>query len=71
MDEVERQLTKLAQDISFLAPISDRKFDRKVYLYMIVGGSAFAQCVDPKDISYETFRATTCTNIPLTLPQAK
>jgi hypothetical protein len=38
---------------------------------MIVGGSAFAQCLEPKDVTYESFRETTCKNIPLALPMKK
>jgi hypothetical protein len=68
LEEVERKIGQMEKDSSVLAPIADRQFDKKVYLYMVIGGAAFAQCLEPKSVTYEEYKASTCKNISAALP---
>ena len=42
--EVEKEVHLLAKDSEFRAPVGNRKFDKRVFLYVTIGGTAFTQC---------------------------
>ena len=68
MDEVEKEIGRLEKDAGFLAPVAGRRFDRTVFLYMTIGGTALSQCLAPREVSYAQYRDRDCANIRDALP---
>jgi len=68
LDEVEKTLDSIAKKNEFLKPVSERNFDRNVFLYMTIGGTALRQCLEPKEITYEQYRDDGCKSIHDALP---
>lgn len=61
-------MLRVCQRNSVFAELDERKFEKKAYLLMIIGGAAFSQCLEPKKVSYKKYRASTRTNMDYVLP---
>ncbi len=66
IDEVEKAIVVREKDPAFLAPLEGHKFDKQVYLFLVIGGSAFAQCIEPRELTVEQYRKQIEQNVQLT-----
>jgi hypothetical protein len=60
VDAVAERLKELERDPTFLAPLRGHSYDKRAYVYIVIGGGAALQCERPRPITYDEHRATVC-----------